>query len=90
MTQVAPTVLDVSRAVAKLNDPAEHRHLTIDEIRHGVASSIVFQMERAGMSRRFFNLTDVQTALVTHGASAATVSQHDAAIAELIRSERAL
>lgn len=88
MTHVSPTVTDISRAVADLDehalspDPAQ-----IEQMRRRVASNLAHRFRRFGMSPQRRSKGDVVLALIVHGASPVTVDQHANVIARYVRAD---
>jgi hypothetical protein len=88
MAHVSPTITDISRAVADLDENA----LTPDveqreQMRRRVASNLAYRYRRFGMSPQKRTKRDIALALVVHGASPVTVDQHANAIARYVRSD---
>lgn len=87
MTHIDPTVLDVSRAVSKLNHPDEHKHLTIDDLRSGLARGIAFQFEMAKLANLapdYDAINTVACIMASHGARSATIEAHATAVTGLL------
>lgn len=104
MATVQPTVLDVSRAIARLNannnvgqrgqDAITNDSFTRFDMQRSVASTIAFQWSRHAYgdsirSRARVTRHDVAVAMASHGATAMTIHLHARAIASLIRSDAA-
>jgi hypothetical protein len=98
MTTVQPTVLDVSRAVARLNANAsmgkddKRQDWTLFDMQRSVASGLAFQwaMHAYGdsiRSRAYVTRHDVAVAMASHGATPFTIGLHARAIAWLIRGD---
>lgn len=94
---VSPTVLDVARAVAKLDElvtPGRRRTVATyandrDDAIARVARNLAYQFAKHNGwgGRRNVTTRDVRAALIAHGASTLTVEQHARAIASRIRSD---
>jgi len=84
MTRVSPCVLDVSRAIAELDEHAAgHPDKTINEMRRRVAFNIGDMLEgKVGVSA--INQWSVGAIMYSHGAAPFTVQQHASVIASLI------
>jgi hypothetical protein len=98
MTTVQPTVLDVSRAVARLDANASmgkaHSvdNWTLFDMQRSVASGLAFQWSRHAYgdtirSRARVTRHDVAVAMASHGATPFTIGLHARAIASLIRGD---
>lgn len=88
MAHVSPTILDISRAVADLDDNALAPDLAqIEQMRRRIASNLAHRFRRFGMSPQKRTKGDVALALIVHGASPLTVDQHANAIARYVRSD---
>jgi len=76
---VSPTVLDVSRAIDRLNQyGGEYSQV------HLVASNLAFQFSQQGMRERV-TARDVRYAMAAHGANCITISMFAKGIATMIR-----
>lgn len=88
MAHVSPTVTDISRAVADLDehalspDPAQ-----IEQMRRRVASNLAWRFRWFGMSPQKRTKGDIALALVVHGASPVTVDRHANMIARYVRAD---
>lgn len=85
---VSPTITDISRAVADLDEHA----LTPDDaqreqMRRRIASNLAHRFRRAGMSPQKRTKREIALALYVHGASPLTVDMHANAIARYVRSD---
>ena len=85
MTRIAPTVLDVSRAIAELDEYAVgHPDKTINEMRLRVATNLGDMMDGKGCWPQI-NQWTIGAIMYTHGATPFTVQQHASVIASLIQ-----
>lgn len=98
---VPPTVLDVARAVVRLDEHADvpakgcvhfdGMAWTRDDLRRRVAKQISYHLTRhyGGFipSRRKVTTRDVSAAMAVSGASPFTVDQHARAIAAMVRAD---
>jgi len=85
MTNIQPTVLDVSRAVAELDLDPTNRDLWAR-----VASNLAFHWSRKvypNGGRKNVTTRDVRYAIASHGASTFTLEQSARGIAALIRAD---
>lgn len=88
MTHVSPTIKDISRAVADLDENALSPDAQqIEQMRRRVASNLAFRFRRFGMSPQRRTKGDIALALIVHGASPVTVDQHANMIARYVRAD---
>lgn len=88
MAHVSPTVTDISRAVADLDENALSPDAQqIEQMRRRVASNLAHRFRRFGMSPQRRTKSDVALALVVHGASPVTVDRHANMIARYVRAD---
>jgi hypothetical protein len=88
MTHVSPTITDISRAVADLDDNAlTPDAAALEQMRRRIASNLAHRFRRAGMSPQKRTKGDVAMALIVHGASPLTVDQHANMIARYVRAD---
>lgn len=86
---ISPTVLDVSRAIAKLDESNPVGFdIDNDDVRL-VAKNLAYQFAKHNGwgGRRNVTMRDVRAALIAHGASTLTVEQFARTIASRIRSD---
>jgi hypothetical protein len=85
---VAPTTLDVARAIDAL-DVNAFPETGAFELRQRVASNLAYQFHKHNGwgGRKNVTTRDVRAALIAHGASTFTVEQHARAIAAMIRAD---
>lgn len=82
-TLISPTVLDVSRAIAYLDENPEVRNTKL------VIENLAYQFAKHNGwgGRRNVTTRDVRAALIAHGASTLTVEKFARVIASRIRSD---
>jgi hypothetical protein len=88
MTTYSPTVADVSRAVAFLDENACSDADIVHAATRRVARNLAYQFARHGWAVcRGVNTRDVRAVLIAHGASALTVEQFARRISAAIRAD---
>jgi hypothetical protein len=85
---VSPTITDVSRAVAYLDENASGGNATAGAVRL-VAKNLAYQFSKHNGwgGRKNVTTRDVRAAMISHGASTFTVEQFARTIASRIRSD---
>lgn len=97
MTRVAPTTLDVSRSIARLDEHAsigKNDTIKIDgidwtrkELIENVSGNIAFTTSRGGVNTLKITRGEVKVILASHGASQFTIHQFANDIARAMRAD---
>lgn len=92
MVLIQPTVLDVSRAVAELDEYSGHDKTSLTVLRRRVANGLAWNWDRHDYMGRGYNRTkvtkrDVAAAMSAHGATVFTLNIHAGIIAGMIRAD---